>query len=71
MSKLSDSQIDAILNAARPLPSADHATFLEEVTEALAGLEIGDGVIHRVCRDVQRRFLKPPNPNRIARGHYW
>ena len=55
-------------NAARPLPSVDHAAFLEEVTDALAGLEIGDGVIHRVCRDVQRKYLKPPVIPPGARG---
>ena len=71
MRKLSSDQADAILNAARPLPSVDHAAFLEEVTDALAGLEIGDGVIHRVCRDVQRKYLKPPDPTRSARGSYW
>lgn len=72
MAKLSDDQINAILNAARPLPPADHAAFLEEVSTALAELgDLGDGVVHRVCRDVQRRLLKPPDPTRSARGSYW
>lgn len=71
MAKLSSDQVDAVLRAARPLPPADHAAFLEDVSSALADLDdIGDGVVHRIVRDVQRRFLKPPAP-RTARGHYW
>ena len=66
MFKLSSDQADAILRAARPLPPADHDAFLEDVSSALAGLEIGDGVIHRVCRDVQRKYFDPPNLNHVS-----
>jgi hypothetical protein len=27
---------------------------------------IGDGVVHRVCRELQRQFFAPPD---LARGH--
>ena len=71
MATLSPDQADAVLRAARPLSPADHAPFLEEVSAALAELgDLGDGVVHRVCRDVQRRLLKP-DPTRSARGSYW
>ena len=61
MSKLSPDQVDAILHAARPLPPANYAAFLEEVSAALAELgDLGDGVVHRVVRDVQRRHWDPP-----------
>ena len=55
MSKLSDSQIDAILNAARPLSIADRDAFLDDVADALDGVELGDGVVYRTIKDVQRR----------------
>ena len=58
MAKLSDDQINAVLRAAHPLPPADHAAFLEEVSTALAELDdLGDGVVYRTIKDVQRRFL--------------
>ena len=52
MSKpLSDSQVEILLSAARPLPPAAHAAFLEEATEALTGCpELGDGVVYRTVR---------------------
>ena len=61
MRKLSPDQADAVLRAARPLPPADHNAFLEEVSSTLAELEIGDGVVHRVCRDIQRKYWGSPN----------
>ena len=62
MSKLSDSQIEILFSAARPLPSPEHAAFLEEATAVLAGcLEIGDGVVYRTARELQRKYWKPPS----------
>ena len=61
MSKLSDSQIEILLSAARPLPPSEHAAFLEEVTTALADCsELGDGIVYRIARAVQRKFWGPP-----------
>ena len=72
MRKLTSDQADAILSAARPLPPADQEPFLEEVSAALAELgDLGDGIVHRIVRDVQRKYLKPPDPTRSARGSYW
>ena len=66
MSKLSPDQIEAVLQAARPLPPASHAAFLTEVGAALADLgDLGDGVIHRVIRDVQRRHWDPDFPRTL------
>ena len=62
MFKLTSDQVDAVLRAARPLPPTSHAAFLEDVSTALAELDdLGDGVVHRVVRDVQRRHWDPPN----------
>jgi hypothetical protein len=38
----SDEQLDAIMRAAQPLASADRERFVEAVTAALQGREIGD-----------------------------
>ena len=69
--KFTDDQLSIILSAASPLPAVDRDQFIDDVVEALDGLEIGDGAVSRICRDVQRRYLKPPDPGRTARGHYW
>ena len=58
---LTEDQLDIILRAARPLAEADHAAFLEEVTEALAQCqEVGVGIVYRACREAQRRYWEPP-----------
>lgn len=69
MSKpLSDSQVEILFSAARPLPPSDHAAFLEDVTNALASCpELGDGVIYRTVRELQRKYWSPP-PDRLAVG---
>ena len=62
MRKLSPDQADAVLRAARPLPPADYDAFLEEVSTALADLaDPGDGIVHRVVRDIQRKYWGSPN----------
>ena len=69
MFKLSSDQIEAVLHAARPLPPASHAAFLEDVSSALTDLgDLGDGVIYRVIRDVQKRYFDPPNLARTPRS---
>jgi hypothetical protein len=78
---LTDAQLDAVFNAARPLAVADRDAFLQAVAEALQGhREIGDGDVARAVREVQRRFFDPPletdersqphhrGPNRRAAG---
>ena len=72
MSKLSPDQVEAVLQAARPLPHAEHAAFLAEVSSALADLgDLGDGVVHRVIRDVQRRHWDPPDLTGTGRRSRW
>ena len=58
---LSDEQLTAIMRAAAPLPPADRRPFLEEVTRELQSQPtIGDGVVGRVCAELQRAYLQPP-----------
>jgi hypothetical protein len=55
----SDEQIDAILRAATPITPGDRSSFLEAVAAKLDGQPLGDGVVFRVIREVQARFLTP------------
>ena len=63
---LSDSQITAIMAAAKVLTPVDRTAFLELVGQELSaqrvnGHELGDGAIYRVVRELQRRFWHPPH----------
>ena len=58
---LSDSELDIVFAAARPLQVADRDPFLRDVAEALGRLpQIGDGAVHRVVAEVQKRHWDPP-----------
>jgi len=57
---LSDSQLDTVMRAAQALHVSDRDPFLRAVAFALAGREIGDGTVGRVCAELQKRFWRPP-----------
>jgi hypothetical protein len=60
--RLSDSELDAVMAAARPLPVERRDAFLQAVAGALQGCrEIGPGVVYRVAAQVQREFFDPPD----------
>ena len=60
--KLSDSELDAVMAAARPLDVSLRDAFLQQVASALQGCrEIGPGVVYRVAAETQRRFFEPPD----------
>jgi hypothetical protein len=57
--KLTDAELDAVFNAARPL--APNGDFLKEVADRLSSYAVvGPGTVHRVCLETQRRFFDPP-----------
>jgi hypothetical protein len=61
MLKLTDSELDIVFAAARPLALQARDPFLRDVAERLAALpHLDDGVVHRVCAEVQREHWKPP-----------
>jgi hypothetical protein len=63
--KLSDSELDAVVAAARPLPIDLRDRFLHAVAHELSGRAVvGPGVVHRVCRELQRQFFAPPDLSR-------
>jgi hypothetical protein len=65
--RLTDSELDAVMAAARPLPVARRDAFLQQVAAELRHCnELGPGVVHRVCAETQRRFFDPPDLSRAA-----
>jgi hypothetical protein len=70
---LSDSELDAVLAAARPLAVELRDPFLRAVAHELAGCggEIGPGVVARTCRELQREFFDPPDLSRTAGSSKW
>jgi hypothetical protein len=68
---LTDTQLNAIMDAAEPLHPHDRTSFLEWVAERLNGRELGDGFVGRVVRETQREFWHPPeiDPRRYGARH--
>jgi hypothetical protein len=64
---LSDSQLDIVLNASRPLQPHQRPAFLEAVAQALRGQPIGDGVVFRICHEQQRLMFDPPDVSESGR----
>ena len=57
---LTDAQLDQVLAYAQPLDPEDRGKFLTEVAQKLNGHEVGDGILARVCADVQARYQSRP-----------
>jgi hypothetical protein len=59
--RLSDTQLDQVLRAARPLHTRDRGAFLRAVADGLRDCpEPGDGQVFRVVAEAQRRFYDAP-----------
>jgi hypothetical protein len=59
--RLTDAQLTAVFDAARPLAVASRDAFLLDLAAALAGIvDIGDGDVARAIRTVQRKHFDPP-----------
>jgi hypothetical protein len=66
---LIDAQMMAIL-AAAALAARDRNPFLLEVAQLLQALpEVGDGALHRVIMQVQRRHFDPPQLDERTQPH--
>jgi hypothetical protein len=65
--RLSDSELDAVMSAARPIAVERRDAFLQQVAVTLQGCnEIGPGVVYRVAAQVQREFFDPPDLGRAS-----
>jgi hypothetical protein len=59
---LSDSELQAILAACKPLQPRDRDAFLRDVANEIAALPMrGDGAVHRAIAVAQRRHWDPPH----------
>jgi hypothetical protein len=58
---LTDTELDVVLAAARPLQVEDRDPFLRDVAERLAALpQLGDGLVFQICRVLQAAHWTPP-----------
>jgi hypothetical protein len=58
---LTDTELDIVFAAARPLEVADRDPFLREVASRLSSFQqLGDGLVFQICREVQREHWEPP-----------
>jgi hypothetical protein len=60
---LTDAQITAITNLARPLAPSERVGFFAELFETLLMRrdEVGDGELGRLLRDLHCRYFRPPS----------
>ena len=67
---LTDSQITAITNLARPLAPSERAGFFAELFETLLMRrdEVGDGELGRLLRDLHCRYFRPPPEEEAGLG---
>jgi hypothetical protein len=67
---LSDSDLDAIMTACRPLQPRDRDQFLKDIAVELASLPmLGEGAVYRAIATVQKRHWDPPHLG-YASGKY-
>ena len=57
---LTDEQMTAIMRGAEPIAPARRGAYLREIADALAGQELGDGIIGRTIREIQKRHYDVP-----------
>lgn len=60
MLRLSDSELDQVYAACRPLAPDQRNGFLQALAAELRGREIGPGTLYRAIASVQRRYYDPP-----------
>jgi hypothetical protein len=67
--RLTDSELNAVFDAARPLPINLRDAFLHAVAHELRGCrELGPGVVARTCREQQRIFMNGAWPDLSRRS---
>jgi hypothetical protein len=67
-----DSQLDEIFRVAAPLNPAERAALLEDLARTLRQApHLGDGLLYRTLRDLQRRYFTPPSVGRAGAPLKW
>jgi hypothetical protein len=58
-------ELDAVMQAARPIPIESRDAFLQDVAALLSGcVEVGPGTVHRAIQQAQKRHFNPPDLGR-------
>ena len=59
---LSDTELSAVMTAAKPIPAQSRDAFLRDVSIELSRFEvIGPGLVARACSKIQRQYLNAPS----------
>jgi hypothetical protein len=62
MISLSNDELAAVMDAARPIPPRDRDQFLRDVAAELAKYEVvGVGLVARVAHEAQRQYFAAPS----------
>ena len=65
---LSDRELEIVMAAFAPLAPAARSEFLSAIAERVSGVgEVGDGLLSRCCRELQPRYLSPPDLSHESR----
>jgi hypothetical protein len=59
-----------VLRSAQPLSPSARSAFLLDVAQELNGRELGDGIVQRTCKEIQKRYLDPPDLGHGGAGKY-
>ena len=73
--QLNDDEMNVLMSLAGPIDQQRRPQFLQEVAQELeakrqAG-EVGEGLVHRLARAIQRKYFDPPqlpNAGKMARA---
>ena len=69
----SDEQLTQIFRATAPLTPDQRLAFLEDLANSLrqASHPLGDGLVYRTVREVQRRHFDPPAIDGVGAPQKW
>ena len=69
----SDEQLTQIFRATAPLTPDQRLAFLEDLASSLrqASRPLGDGLVYRTVREVQRRYFDPPSIDGVGASQKW
>jgi hypothetical protein len=69
MIALDDDAMTAVMDVCRPLRPSDRDQFVRALAAELEKYpEVGPGLVHRIARDLVRRYFDPPNLSDISRS---
>jgi hypothetical protein len=69
--QLNDAERAIISAAAQPIDEVHRPAFFQAVVDALTPYAVlGEGLVHRVARAEQRRFIAPPTTHELIGSKY-